>query len=160
MAMELEEQYDRIYRYCYYRVHNQQLAEDITQQVFLKYFERREKENDNRPLALLYTMAKNLCIDEFRRKKTCELPETLPALDTYKPLEEALALKQALESLTEQERELVLLRYVNEVPMADLVKLYQKTRFALYRQLKKILIKLKRGMEGEENMEEPVKTDL
>ena len=55
MAMELEEQYDRIYRYCYYRIHNQQLAEDITQQVFLKYFERREKENDNRPLALQET---------------------------------------------------------------------------------------------------------
>ena len=47
-------------------------------------------------------------------------------------------LKQAMEALTKEEQELLLLRYVNEVPFSDLSKLYGKSRFALYRELSKI----------------------
>lgn len=39
MSMELEEQYDRIYRYCYYKLRDVQQAEDITQETFLRYLE-------------------------------------------------------------------------------------------------------------------------
>ncbi|MEG1687360.1 MAG: hypothetical protein RR185_02265 [Angelakisella sp.] len=38
MTTELEDQYDKIYRYCCLRVSNPQLAEDLTQETFLKYF--------------------------------------------------------------------------------------------------------------------------
>ena len=33
--------YDRIYRYCFYRVRNTVYAEDITQEAFLRYFEQK-----------------------------------------------------------------------------------------------------------------------
>ena len=33
---DLEEQYDKIYRYCYYRVKDAHLAEDLTQETFLR----------------------------------------------------------------------------------------------------------------------------
>ena len=32
--MDLSEQYDKIYRYCYFKVHHCQTAEDITQETF------------------------------------------------------------------------------------------------------------------------------
>lgn len=38
--MDLEIQYDRIYRYCYFRLHNAQIAEDITQETFLRFFNK------------------------------------------------------------------------------------------------------------------------
>ena len=37
--MDIEEQYDKIYRYCYFKLSNQQLAEDITQETFLRFLE-------------------------------------------------------------------------------------------------------------------------
>lgn len=40
MAFRLEEEYDRLYRYCYYRVKDRYLAEDLTQEAFLRYLDR------------------------------------------------------------------------------------------------------------------------
>lgn len=150
MSMDLEEQYDRIYRYCYYRLHHVQLAEDITQEVFLRYFEHVPESTEGRTLAYLYTIARNLCIDEYRKKKGDGSVEDLPGTDPQDELVETVVLKQALGTLTERERELVLLRYVNEVPMADLSQIYQASRFALYRELKKALKQLKRRLSNEE----------
>ena len=36
--MELEELYDRIYRYCYFHIGRKELAEDLTQETFLRFF--------------------------------------------------------------------------------------------------------------------------
>ena len=35
--IDLEEQYDKIYRYCYYKLHHREKAEDITQEAFLRF---------------------------------------------------------------------------------------------------------------------------
>ena len=50
--MNLEEYYDDIYRYCFFRIQDRSLAEDLTQETFL------------------YTIARNLCIDYIRHTKT------------------------------------------------------------------------------------------
>ena len=34
MAIEIRDQYDKIYRYCYHKVKNAVLAEDLTQETF------------------------------------------------------------------------------------------------------------------------------
>lgn len=75
---DLDDAYDKIYRYCYFKVRHRQIAEDITQQTFLNLFEYEKKENVKNPLAFLYTVAGNLCMDEFRRQKR----ETLEENDT------------------------------------------------------------------------------
>ncbi|MCI8508523.1 MAG: RNA polymerase sigma factor [Lachnospiraceae bacterium] len=152
MSIDLEEQYDRVYRYCYYRLHHTQLAEDITQEAFLRYFESRGIENTGRPLAFLYTVARNLCIDEYRKRKPLELSDNLPGEDMESALLDSVILRQALHELTEHERELVLLRYVNEVPVSDLANFYGISRFALYRETKSVLKKLERRIsDGSEN---------
>ncbi len=40
MTVDVETQYDKIYRYCYFRLHNRETAEDLTQEAFLRYFEK------------------------------------------------------------------------------------------------------------------------
>ena len=35
--IDIEEQYDKIYRYCYFKLKNQHLSEDITQETFLRF---------------------------------------------------------------------------------------------------------------------------
>ena len=35
---EIEEQYDKIYRYCYFKLQKREIAEDITQETFTRLF--------------------------------------------------------------------------------------------------------------------------
>lgn len=149
--MDLYEQYDRIYRYCYYKLRHRELAEDVTQETFLRFYHTYgEKEQ---ALHLLYTIAKNLCTDEFRKKREEPLetnensgqPELQSAFEDG--LLQNLAICTALEKLPEEDRELVLLRYVNEVPLSALSRLYGVSRFALYWRCGRILAALKQGLE-------------
>lgn len=144
MAIEIEEQYDKIYRYCYFKLKNQHLAEDITQETFLRFFESNSYKDTGRPLAYLYTVARNLCIDEFRKIPVEELKEEVCQNGFEDAVVEKENLNQAIKTLTEEEQELLLLRYVNEVSYVDLSKLYKKSRFALYRKLSRITNMLER----------------
>ena len=75
--MDIEEQYDKIYRYCYFKLSNQQLAEDITQETFLRFLESNTYYEKGKKLRYLYTIAHNLCVDIYRRKTEDPLTEEL-----------------------------------------------------------------------------------
>lgn len=149
MGINIEEQYVKIYRYCYFRVKNQHLAEDITQETFLRFFESSTYKDTGRPLAYLYTIARNLCIEEFRKAPMEELKEELAQEGFEEKFIRQQALKQAMAELSKEEEELLLLRYVNQVSFADLCKLYGRSRFALHRELSKITDKLERRISDE-----------
>ena len=53
--MDLEEQYDKIYRYCYFKVRHCQTAEDITQETFLRFFNKQLSLNSTR-LPVIYVL--------------------------------------------------------------------------------------------------------
>ena len=153
MSMDLEEQYDKIYRYCYFKVHNRELAEDITQEAFLRFFGSENYSESGKSLRYLYTIARNLCIDEYRKPEP-ELyeEEELELQQVTEGHEEdvinKLVLREALDKLSEEDRELVLLRYVNEVPVGTICNIFGISRFALYRRLNKILDGMKQSLEG------------
>ena len=65
--MNLEEYYNNIYRYCYLHTQNRHTAEDLTQETFLKFLETSNYQDRGKPLAFLYTTARNLCIDHIRQ---------------------------------------------------------------------------------------------
>ena len=75
MAITLEEQYDKIYRYCYFHVKDQYLAEDLTQETFFRYYRQEGVRIRVQEMAYLYTIARNLCIDHYRKTKEEEKKE-------------------------------------------------------------------------------------
>lgn len=145
MSIDIEEQYEKIYRYCYYRLQNRELAEDVTQETFLRWFASDTYRNRGQLLQYLYTVARNLCIDEYRRPALRPVPGELPGDED--DLLTSIALRTELDKLSAQDRELVLLRCVNEVPMAVLSSLYGMSRFALRRRLNGILKTLRNALE-------------
>lgn len=147
MGLDIDQHYEKIYKYCYFRLHNRDLAEDITQETFLRFFTSDTYRDTGQALQYLYTVARNLCIDEYRRPKTEELPEELPLVDEN-DLVTNMDLRAALQRLSDDDRELVVLRYVSEVPMAVLSKIYGISRFALYRKIQSITKHLRKYMEG------------
>ncbi len=144
--MDIEEQYNRIYRYCYFRLRDRHRAEDITQETFLRWLSSDTYRDSGRTIQYLYSIARNLCTDEGRRQHAAPLPEDLP-MASEDPLL-SLALRTELDKLSQEDRELVLLRVVNEVPVGVLCKLYGVSRFALYRRLRGILKHLRERLEG------------
>lgn len=151
MALDINEHYDKIYRYCYLRVSNRETAEDLTQETFLRYLEHPQYHNIDKTLQLLYTIAGNLCKDEYRQQKTVEIPEETASDEN---IEESVitdyALSEALQKLSPEDREIILLRYINDVPIGVIANIYSISRFALNRRIKKILAELHNELGKEE----------
>ena len=150
--MDIEEQYDKVYRYCYLRIRHQQTAEDITQEAFLRFLEVHSYREIGKCLAYLYTIARNLCTDYYRKKKEMPLPQDyeLAGEDEQDGLIQTMELRKAVKQLKEEEQELILLRYVNDVPINDIGRIMGISRFAVYRRLRICLKQLKEelGKEG------------
>lgn len=107
--MDMEEQYDKIYRYCYYRLYDKQLAQDITQETFLRFLRQDLSLDNHKELPYLYTIAKNLCVDNFR-KKTAGSLEDVTEDASYNPTEDwinHLTLQSIISRLPEEEQELI-----------------------------------------------------
>lgn len=146
--MDLEEEYDKIYRYCYFKVRRRETAEDITQEAFLRFLESGCV-NTGKNLHYLYTIARNLCMDEFRRRKTEALDEEAADSFSEDSMVENLSVRIALSQLEETDRELLLLRYVNEAPIAVIGRLYGISRFAVYRRVLQAVKNLKEKLGGD-----------
>lgn len=143
--MDLEEQYDKIYRYCYFKIHDSRMAEDITQETFLRFFSKYSGLDRRKELPYLYTIARNLCIEEYR-KRDRETVCTINEQAGYDPSEnwiDSIVLKNIISQLPKDEQELLLLRYVNEVPVVSICKITGISRFAVYRKTSRILKYLK-----------------
>ena len=153
--LNLEDQYDRIFKYLYFHFHDRHVAEDMTQEAFLRFLGSRSYRDENRQLQYLYTIARNLCNQYYRDKTiTYSLDEEadIPETDGFEnSLIQRLSLQNALEFLSPEERELLFLRYVNDVPVPVISGLYQISRFAVYRKLKSILQKVRVEMEADQN---------
>ena len=151
--MNLEDQYDRIFKYLYFRLHDRHIAEDLTQEAFLRFLASRTYRDENRQLQYLYTIARNLCNQHYRDREitySLEESENLPESESFEqPLLWRLSLRDALDQLSPEEREMLFLRYINEVPVSVMSGLYNISRFAVYRKLNSILKKI--GVWMEEN---------
>jgi len=133
--MDLEEQYDKIYRYCYFRLRSREQAEDVTQEAFTRCLERYPGLNSGEAIKCLYTIARNLCVDVYRKRETEPIEELLPEENSEERTIANLAVRHALAKLEPQERELLLLRYVNEVPVGQIGGILGLSRFTVYRRL-------------------------
>ncbi len=145
MAVDLKEQYDKILRYCFYKVHNREIAEDITQDTFLRFLEKPQYHGINKDLQYLYTIAGNLCVSHYRKKPSEELTDAIPDNENFEDdVLNNTALKNAMQKLSDEDREIILLRYANEVPIVVLSELYGVSRFKMGRRIKRILLILKK----------------
>ncbi len=139
---DIEEQYDKIYRYCYFKLHCREAAEDVTQETFLRFLANHTYRDTGQVLQYLYSIARNLCINEYHKPKPDALPDELETPFSEDTLLTTISLQDALSKLDPDERELLLLRYANEVPVTVICRMFQLSRFAVYRKISKALRKL------------------
>lgn len=150
MAADLQEQYDKIYKYCCFRVKSRETAEDLTQETFLHYYRQDGCASQGKPLAYLYTIARNLCVDHYRRRQTQPLAEETPAPDDTPAVLTRLAVAQAVQDLPPALRELVALRYGAGLSVGETAAALGLSRFAVYRQMNQALGQLKQTLREED----------
>ena len=149
--MDFQTEYDKLYRYCYYRLGHRETAEDTAQEAIVRFLEHPEYAASGRPQQYLYTIARNLCTDIRRRTPSVPLREQDAAQEDG---EEAwlnhIRLGEVLRRLPEEDRELILLRFVSEVPVRVLAGMHGVSWFSMNRRIKRILQTMKNefGEEG------------
>lgn len=115
----IQENYMSIYKYCFYHVHSRDVAQDITQDVFLKFIKEIERYREYGKLKnYLYVIARNSIRDYARKIKEVDL-ETDFETEKYddggidKKIDQ-LSVWEALNSLEELEKEILILRYYQD----------------------------------------------
>lgn len=139
MDVRIHETYDKIYRYCFYRLRCRAAAEDVTQEAFLRYFSCGEKGGT----AYLFAIAKNLCTDFFRTAATESLPEDVPTEDFRNNTDTAIAVRSAMDMLDERHRETLILRYLSGLSVNETARVMGISRFAVNRAERSALAKMK-----------------
>ena len=153
--MDLEELYDKLLKYCYSKTHDRYLAEDIVQDTFVRFYSNNTYKETGKKLAYLYTIARNLCIDSYRRTQIINIDEVREDVElrtaTNSEIDEALdrmSAERAMACLSEEERELVILRYNQELSNAEIGEILGMSRWAVHRRLQKCLAKMRAELEG------------
>ncbi|MBQ6170404.1 MAG: sigma-70 family RNA polymerase sigma factor [Ruminococcus sp.] len=148
MSIDINDQYDKIFRYCYYKIHNRDIAEDLTQETFLRFLESPHYRDMGKELHYLYTIAGNLCKDAFHRRTAEELDENIADDKDYEDfILTNVALGNAIKNLPEEDKEIIILRYINDVPIGVLGELFGMSRFRMSRRIKGILRHLRQTLD-------------
>lgn len=133
-----------VYRYIYFRVRSRQEAEDITQNVFIRTYQSvaRYEEQGKHPLAYFMAAARNAVISHWRRKREVlsDAPEDAAPPDLHRTanLEHEVddrhefdRVSRAMEQLTDDQREVLTLKFVSELSNREIARLMDKREDAV-----------------------------
>ncbi|MFA5413802.1 MAG: RNA polymerase sigma factor [Patescibacteria group bacterium] len=144
---------DQIYRFIYFKVGRKEEAEDLTGDVFLKtwqYINEMGSEVIDNLRAFLYQTARNTVIDFYRsrdQKEFVALPQeqendeekpSMEIIDEKQDLVEKIELasdleevKKALQKIREEYREIIVLRFVEEMSVKETAEILGKSEGAV-----------------------------
>ncbi len=131
-----------IYRYIYLRVRDKDLADDLTQDVFIKVFNSLGTFTirNGSPLSYFYTVARNVLIDNYRKKKNVLISEEElegRMVDEDTPEKQSIlkdtvnTLSKALETLSENESEAITLKFIENYSNKEIGEIMGKSEEAV-----------------------------
>jgi RNA polymerase sigma-70 factor (ECF subfamily) len=151
---------DAIFRYVYFRVGDQAVAEDMLGDVFVRALEGLPSYQDTgRPFeAWLYRIAHARVVDHYRRQRSrnvAPLDEELAAGEEADPhqlaafREESRQAWEAVNCLTEDQQQVISLRFIVGYSTAEVASLLGKTEGAVKALQHRALASLRRLLEVE-----------
>lgn len=152
--------YQKIYKYLIFNGQSDEGAKDLCQETFLKAWKSLPTftlKNGGTIQAFLYRIARNLMIDLSRKKKEYQLQE-FHEVETNEDFIEDFAraqnqknVKKALSELEETDRQIILLRYFEELSTSNTAKALTMKEGALRVRIHRVLKKLQTILERYEN---------
>ena len=152
---------DRVYRYLLARLSDEELAEEVTSQVFLRLIEKvhmyRIAPQDNVAIfsAWLYRMAYNKMVDVLRARRRANLvdlehAERLPGGNSVEAVHEQMdneSIFAKLQLLNEQQREVLILRFIEELSILETAQTMEKSEGAIKALQHRALASLRRYLQ-------------
>jgi len=131
--LALYEQYsDQLFRYCFFKTSNREQSLEIVQEVFMKAWVSMQNGMvmDNSK-AFLYAATRNAITDWYRKKKPVSLDEMSDVgfdapYETHGTSYDKLEAERILEktaNLEEKYREVIVLRFVNDLSVTEIAEL-------------------------------------
>ncbi|MFN3188034.1 MAG: RNA polymerase sigma factor [Candidatus Paceibacteria bacterium] len=150
---------DAIFRFCLLKVSSVELAEDMTQEVFMRYWQslRNGKEMTN-TRSLLYTIANNLAKDWYKKKKPVSLEVVLesghqPAGEVVVSPENSASFQEVLaviDGMDENDKEVLILTYVEGLPPVEIAQMIEVTANTVSVRLSRAQERLKKQLHTHE----------
>ena len=155
----------RLYRHLLLRTSQKEIAEDLLSKLFLQVWEYVRSGKTLRYLqSFLYTVANNVLTDHYRRSAKAPIPveditlydrpgedETVPMIDATFDRE---TMKGALSKLKPEFRDVLVMRYVDDMDIPQMAKLLDATPNAIYVRVHRALKSLRVVMDkdyGDQN---------
>lgn len=139
---------DQVFRFTYLKTSNREVAEELTSECFLStitYLKEYEVENIR---AFLFKVARNKVIDHYRRKdrvvysdEVVQTNEKGSDADEVITMQEAKMVAEKIRLLPDDDREVLTLRYLEDLDIKEIAEILGKsqvaTRVQIFRALKK-----------------------
>ncbi|MEZ0371653.1 MAG: RNA polymerase sigma factor [Candidatus Sericytochromatia bacterium] len=145
--------------YFYYQVRQLPLAEELTQEVFIRVYRSRSYHSQGRFSAWIYRIARHLLLDHLRRRQleTCPADEDFLQLSSLEPTPEARLLHQEeqqnvqalLEAMSPEDRELLFLSQIQDLSYQEIAEIMNvslnSVKGKIYRSVQRWIKKFREG---------------
>lgn len=140
---------DAIFRYCYYRVFDREKAKDFVQETYFRIWKYMIKGKDIENIrALLYKIARNIIIDDSKKKKSSSLDQIMekgfsPSSDPRQKTEDYFTGKEIIlivKSLEEKYRDVIIMKYIDDLSTKEIAEAIDETENNVY-------VRISRGLE-------------
>lgn len=145
-----EKYYDDIYRFCCYQTGDRQESYDLAQETFLRFIRYVDQYRYQNLKGYLITIARNVCMDYFRKEK-CRQEKELEIAELEKSIQSReqteITLEELTRNLSESQREAIILYYGYGFKYREIAKITGVPLSTVKSRIKQGIEKLRLGKE-------------
>lgn len=140
LMADYNELVDQIFRFVYFKVSSKELAQDLTQDSFLsvlEYLQKEGREEIKNIRAFVYRTARNKVIDYYRKKGRVIYSDEAVLAEEKKFTKDDIAIKQDAKMLIEKlnllgddDKEILIMRYVEDLDIKEIASIVGKSQVA------------------------------
>jgi len=150
---------DAIFRYCYYRVFDREKAKDFVQETYFRVWKYMVSDKPIENIkAFLYKIARNIIIDESKKKKSSSLDQIMetgfaPSVDAREKTQDYFTGKELIiivKSLEEKYRDVMLMKYIDDLSTQEIALAINETENNVYVRISRGLEKVREILKNQE----------
>jgi RNA polymerase sigma-70 factor (family 1) len=144
--------YDSIKNFLYYKSGNLKISEDLSQEVFIIFWEKHANIRTETIKSLLYTIAKNLFLNHYKHQKVelrfrkeyvpshyAESPDFLMEFEEFDTI-----VQKAISQLSEKQRDVLLMNRIDNLSFVEISERLGISVSAVEKRMKLALASLKK----------------